>query len=59
MFIKKKPAIKPQNKNKADKNLKADDMVECASCDVYAPVKESILSGSHYFCSQECLSKGA
>ena len=56
LFIKKKPT-----KSKTDKkeNLKADDMIECASCGVYAQVSESILSGGKYFCSRECMKSGA
>ena len=52
LFIKKKP-IKQAKKER----LEGSDMVECASCGVYAELDESILSGSSYFCSKECLEK--
>ncbi|MDF1878245.1 hypothetical protein JHD46_01180 [Sulfurimonas sp. SAG-AH-194-C20] len=60
MFIKKKPTISQKNQAKAKKNEeKADDMVECSSCGVYAEVSESILSNAKYYCSQECVVKAA
>ena len=54
MFIKKKPTNLEKKKKQS---LKADDMVECSSCGVYAPVNESLLSGANYYCSNECLQK--
>ncbi len=56
MFIKKKP-LKSETHSKKEPP-KVDDMVECASCGVYAPLKESILSSGKYYCSKECLYKG-
>ena len=55
MFIKKKPANISQNRANKKETPKADDMVECSSCGVYAQVSESLLSGSEYYCSKECL----
>jgi len=49
-------ASKKRNKKGAEK-LDADDMVECATCGVYAEVQECILSNGKYYCSRECLSK--
>jgi len=56
LFIKKKPQAhaKEGTKNRP-KNSESDDMVECSNCGVYASLNESILSGSHYYCSKECL----
>ena len=56
LFFKKKPLQSTKESEK--KNLKADDMVECASCGIYASVDDSILSNGKYFCSAECLKKG-
>jgi len=55
MFIKKKPANIVKNRTNKKETPKADDMVECSSCGVYAQVSESLLSGSNYYCSKECL----
>ncbi len=57
LFIKQKP----QNINDASKTKQTpevDEMVACHNCGVYVALKESIVSGSHYYCSQECLQKG-
>ncbi len=60
IFIKKKPTINEKNQAKAKKNdIKADDMVECATCSVYSEVSESILSSAKYYCSQECINEVA
>ena len=55
MFIKKKPANISKNRTNKKKSPKADDMIECSSCGIYAQVSESFLSGSNYYCSKECL----
>lgn len=36
-----------------------EEMCQCAHCGVYASCTESILSNGLYFCSKECLKKGA
>ena len=44
-----------------DKNEKAEDdpsgdtLVECATCETYVTIKESITIGSKHYCSKECL----
>ena len=59
MFFKTKPEIKVTKKGakKGSKKLDADEMVECATCGVYAEVEECILSNGKYYCSRECLAK--
>ena len=56
MFIKKKPLVPSQKKAPKKEMPKANDMVECASCGVYVEISEAILSGTEYYCSNECLS---
>jgi len=56
LFIKKKP-LKNNKHKKAKEKLQSNDMVECKTCGIYAEVSDSILSGSSYYCSQECLEK--
>ncbi len=58
MFIKKKPQGSVKNTAKKDEP-QASDMVECAECGVYTQLSDSILSGSKYYCSQECLEKAS
>ena len=58
IFIKKKPQSSVKNSQR-DANLQADDMVECAECGVYSQLSDSILSGSKYYCSKECLNKAS
>jgi len=53
LFIKKKPLKNRQTKKR--EKLEGNDMVECKNCGIYAEVSDSILSGSSYYCSQECL----
>ena len=53
LFIKKKP-LKNVRKKGSEKP-QSNDMVECQNCGIYAEVGDSILSGSSYYCSQECL----
>ncbi len=36
-----------------------EEMQECACCGVYVSTNESFLSNGRYFCSKECLQKGA
>ena len=61
MFFKTKPETKVSKKaSKTTKNTKqtdADEMVECATCGIYAEVEECILSNGRYYCSRECLTK--
>jgi len=56
IFFKKKP-LKKSSSSKSNKSekLNSTDMVECASCGVYSEMGESLLSGSKYYCSKECL----
>jgi uncharacterized protein len=58
MFIKKSPQENLKRSSKKE-NLEADDMVECAECGVYSQLSDSILSGSKYYCSTECLNKAS
>jgi uncharacterized protein len=53
LFIKKKPLKSKKTKNR--EKLQSNDMVECKTCGIYAEVSDSILSGSSYYCSKECL----
>ena len=53
LFIKKKPL--KNSKTKKSEKLQSSDMVECNNCGIYAEVGDSILSGSSYYCSKECL----
>ena len=54
-FIKKKPI--PSNTLKKNDTSKSEinEMVECSVCKTYCEVSDMILSGSKYYCSQECL----
>ncbi len=59
-FIKKKPALTQENKDKFNKKqtpLQGDDMIECPVCSIYFEVDDGILSGNKYYCSSECVSK--
>jgi len=38
------------------KKLDADTLVECEKCNTYVTVKESIIVGGRYYCSDECVS---
>jgi len=55
MFIKQKPTNISKKRTEKKEPTKADEMVECANCGVYAELDESFLSGSKYYCSKECL----
>jgi uncharacterized protein len=59
LFFKTKPEMKVSKKSskKGAQKIDADDMVECATCGVYAEVTECILSNGKYYCSRECLTK--
>jgi len=59
LFFKTKPEIKVSKKRNKEESqtVDADEMVECATCGVYAQVKECILSNGKYYCSRECLTK--
>ena len=59
LFFKTKPEVKSSKKSakKESKKLDADEMVECATCGVYAEVDECILSNGKYYCCRECLEK--
>ena len=54
-FIKKKP-LESSSSDK-DKIKDVNDMVECVVCKTYCEIDDMILSGSKYYCSQECLEK--
>ena len=41
-------------KSPHEKKLEDDTLVECATCHTYVTVKESIIIGGKYYCSQEC-----
>lgn len=47
----------PSKKKKKESPKKTEETVECCVCSTYVSVDEAILSGSKYFCSQECLEK--
>ncbi len=59
LFFKTKPEIKVSKKTskKRTQNSDVEEMVECATCGVYAEVEECILSNGKYYCSRECLAK--
>ena len=57
MFIKKKPLKNSEAKSKKKEQVESNDMVECETCGVYSELSDSILSGSKYYCSTECLEK--
>jgi uncharacterized protein len=59
LFIKKKPKVTntTNKQSKANKDVDVDEMVICETCGVYVALDETILSGSKYYCSQECLEK--
>jgi len=57
MFIKKKPQNISKKRATKKESAQADDMVECTTCGVYAELNESLLSGTKYYCSKECLNK--
>jgi len=59
MFIKEKPSKVTKTSTKKKDNLKANDMVECATCGVYSELQESILSNAKYYCSKECVDKAS
>jgi len=59
MFIKKKPSKVTKTSAKKKDDLKANDMVECASCGVYSELQECILSDAKYYCSKECVEKAS
>ena len=60
-FIKKKPTqVKTQksdNTKKDNSKSQANEMIECVICGIYCEIDDMILSGSKYYCSQECLEK--
>lgn len=42
------------SKSEDEKKLEDDTLVECTTCHTYVTVKESIIVGGKYYCSQEC-----
>ena len=58
-FIKKKPTrVKTQtNKDTKKDKTEVNEMIECAVCGTYCEIDDMIMSGSKYYCSQECLEK--
>ena len=61
MFFKQRSVERsaPKSKRKKEQKTEVNDMVECASCGVYSQLSDSILSGSKYYCSTECLNKAS
>ncbi len=58
LFIKKKPLKSSSDKKmKKDEKLEANDMVECAECETYVELSESIIFNNKYYCSSECVDK--
>ena len=57
MFFKKKPLKSAKEETQKKSKPESNDMVECATCGIYSELSESILSGSKYYCSTECLEK--
>ena len=57
MFIKKKPLKNSKVKEPKREEAQADDMVECQTWGIYSELNDSIMSGSKYYCSSECLEK--
>ena len=58
MFIKKKPLKSSSSKPKRrDEKPQSNDMVECATCGVYAELGEAIISSNKYYCCDECVDK--
>lgn len=53
LFGGKLPTI---GKSASQKKLDADTLVECEKCNTYVTVKESIIVGGRYYCSDECVS---
>jgi uncharacterized protein len=58
MFIKPRPVKNKQTK-KTKQDTNANEMVQCQTCSIYVELDEAILSNAKYYCSQECLEKGA
>jgi len=54
-FIKQKPQ-KVQN-TQEDDNTQANDLIECATCGTYCEIDDMIISGSKYYCCNECIGK--
>ena len=60
IFIKKKPSkVTKKESSKKKDELKANDMVECATCGVYSELQECTLSDAKYYCSAECVTKAS
>jgi len=57
MFFKSKPLKKPETKRDKGSDEKPNDMVACATCEVYTEITECILSDGKYYCSTECIAK--
>jgi len=59
MFIKKKrPSVKTKQTKQNRKKTPSSEMIECETCGIYCDIDESILSGSKYYCSKDCIDKG-
>jgi len=50
----KLPSV-PKAKNKTEKKLDEDTLVECSKCGTYVTIKESIMINGKYYCD-ECAS---
>jgi uncharacterized protein len=58
MFFKKREISEDKkSRAKPKKDIPMNEMVECASCGIYAELDDSILSNNKYYCSQECVDK--
>jgi len=42
----------PKPKNRAQKKLDEDTLVECSKCGTYVTIKESILINGKYYCDE-------
>jgi len=57
-FKKRTPKKSKHNDTKHETtNVDANEMIQCPTCGVYCELDEAILSGSKYYCSDECLQK--
>ena len=61
MFIKKKPEVTKTKQDNNSTNEKtptaSNDMIECANCGIYCAMDDTVLSGSKYYCSEDCVGK--
>ncbi len=55
LFFKKKPTPGRREKETEEKSQAVSELVECTHCGVYIEIEETLLSGTKYYCSRECL----